>query len=101
MLNSLDILHKGGTILCHDMSPISEEDQVREYIPGKTWNGDVWKAWVKLRKERKGLEMYVINVDNGCGIIRQGNQSFVGDVFDDEIKLTFKNLDKHRIEWLE
>jgi len=96
IINSLDVLHKEGTILCHDMSPIAEEDQVREYVPGKTWNGDVWKAWVKLRKDRKDLEMYVINIDNGCGVIRKGKQSLLKD----NSPLNFKNLDKHRIEWL-
>lgn len=96
ILNSLDILQEGGTILCHDMSPIAKEDQVREYVPGKTWNGDVWKAWVQLRKERDDLEMYVINTDCGCGVIKKGKQSLLKD----DSELTFNNLDSNRIEWL-
>jgi len=96
IINSLDCLQEGGMIMCHDMSPAQDEDQVREHTPGKTWNGDVWKAWVKLRKERDDLEMYVINTDCGCGIIKKGNQSLL----EDDLELTFNNLDLNRVEWL-
>ena len=78
------------------MSPAQEEDQVREHTPGKTWNGDVWKSWVKLRKVRDDLNMYVINTDCGCGIIQKGTQSLLKN----DLELTFDNLDKNRIEWL-
>ena len=82
--------------MCHDMSPEKEEDQLREYTRGQTWNGDVWKAWVKLRQERKDLEMYVINTDCGCGIIKEGEQ----DLLKNGLPLTFENLEKNRKEWL-
>tara|TARA_R110000824_G_scaffold339479_1_gene525986 strand:+ start:3299 stop:3877 length:579 start_codon:yes stop_codon:yes gene_type:complete len=96
IINSLNCLQAGGVIVCHDMSPVQEEDQVREHTPGKTWNGDVWKAWVTLRKERDDLEMYVIDCDCGCGIITKGEQ----DLLVTDLPLTFKNLDENRKEWL-
>jgi len=96
IINALDCLSEGGMIMCHDMSPAQEEDQVREHTPGKTWNGDVWKSWVKLRKVRDDLNMYVINTDCGCGIIQKGTQSLLKN----DLELTFDNLDKNRIEWL-
>jgi hypothetical protein len=96
IINSLNCLKKGGIIMCHDMSPEKEEDQLREYTRGQTWNGDVWKAWVKLRQERKDLEMYVINTDCGCGIIKEGEQ----DLLKNGLPLTFENLEKNRKEWL-
>ena len=96
IINSLDCLQEGGMIMCHDMNPAQEEDQVREYTPPKTWNGDVWKAWVKLRKEREDLEMYVINTDCGCGIIKRGKQS----ILKSNLELNFDNLNANRTEWL-
>ena len=94
--NSLECLQEGGIIMCHDINPSTEEDQIRDHTPGKTWNGDVWKAWVALRKERDNLEMYVIDSDCGCGIITKGSQ----DKLKTDLPITFKNLDKNRKEWL-
>ena len=96
IINSLQYLNEGGMIMCHDVNPEKEEDQVREYKPGQTWNGDVWKAWVKLRQEKKDLEMYVINTDCGCGIIKKGEQVLLKN----KLPLTFDNLKKNRKEWL-
>lgn len=70
--NALRILNEGGIVVCHDMNPLSE---IAQRVPRevKVWNGDCWKAWVKLRK-RDDLEMRVVDTDHGCGIIRKGNQ---------------------------
>lgn len=69
--NSLKHLNDNGTIICHDCLPESEKKQRREYQCGG-WFGDVWKAFAKLRIERDDLELYVINTDCGCGVIRKG-----------------------------
>jgi hypothetical protein len=85
MINSLKILNPGGCIVVHDVIPYSFESQL---IPlEKTletgsgiWNGDVWKGWVKLRTERKDLNMKVVNTDHGCGIIhptKHGNGDYL------------------------
>jgi SAM-dependent methyltransferase len=70
--NALEVLAPGGTIVVHDCSPNSRKAQLRTRVQSE-WNGDVWKAWVKLR-ERSDLEMYVVDVDYGCGVIRPGGQ---------------------------
>ena len=79
IINSLDVLNDGGYIICHDMKPLKEIHQVIPAPPiekGKpyVWTGDCWKAWVKLRQERSDLEMFVVNTDLGCGVIRKGHQ---------------------------
>jgi len=95
IINSLKSLNPKGTIVCHDMNPLNELSQK---IPRETdkWNGDVWKAWVKLRSERSDLEMYVIDMDHGCGIIRQGEQKTI--LLDRE--LTYDFFDAKRAELL-
>lgn len=106
IVNSLDVLNEGGTIICHDMNPTEE---FRQIVPRKLaiatrrklgrrgggWNGDCWKALVQLRMERDDLEMCVINTDQGLGIIRHGIQEKLKV---DE--LTYENLAKNRKEWL-
>ena len=93
--NSLSILNKNGTIVCHDMNPYKERIQK---VPRETkiWTGDCWKAWVKIREERKDLEMFVVDTDFGCGIIKFGSQKLLKR----DKELTYKNLDENRKEWL-
>lgn len=67
IMNSIDVLNEGGIIMCHDINPSKEK---RQEVPRKqmTWNGDCWKAWVYLRTKLP-YRMYVIDKDQGCGII--------------------------------
>jgi len=74
IINSLKRLNIGGCIVVHDVIPFSYEAQVIPLQKASdmgtvAWNGDVWKAWVKLRTERKDLDMRCVNTDHGCGII--------------------------------
>jgi hypothetical protein len=96
IVNSIDILNEGGYIVCHDMNPLKEEHQVIPFTGG-TWNGDCWKAFVNLRATRKDLEMYTVNTDHGCGIIKKGKQKTL-NIPDGELQ--YKDFDKNRVEWL-
>lgn len=78
IVNSLNRLNTGGTIVVHDVIPYSYEAQVIPLQKASdmgtvAWNGDVWKAWVKLRTERNDLIMNCVNTDHGCGIINFTN----------------------------
>jgi len=90
--NSLNILNKDGTIICHDMNPLKESWQLREQGENKTWTGDGWKEWVRLRATDNSLNMYVINTNFGCGVIQRGSQELI-DIPDE---LSFSFLDKNR-----
>ena len=69
VLNSLKYLKPGGTIVMHDLYPIAYEYQT---YPMQTpmWNGDTWKAAVKLRLHHD-IEIVVGDFDHGVGIIRR------------------------------
>lgn len=95
ILHSLDVLNENGYIICHDMNPEKEEHQLIPYTGG-IWNGDCWKSFVKLRRERNDLEMYVVDTDCGCGIIKRGSQG----ILDGNEELNWKNLIQHRQYWL-
>jgi SAM-dependent methyltransferase len=94
--NSLKVLNPGGYIICHDMNPIKEEHQTIPFVSG-TWNGDCWKAFVQLRTERTDLEMFVIDTDQGCGVITRGKQELLNL---NNVSLNYKNFDVKRREWL-
>lgn len=75
--NALSHLSPNGVIICHDMNPIEEMYQSRNQITGVNgdWNGDVWKAFVKVRTERHDIHACMIeDCDCGLGIITFGTQ---------------------------
>lgn len=71
-INSRNHLSDNGIIIFHDCLPLTEDAQTREYYTGKIWNGDVWKAWIKIRSECSDREMFIIDTDHGCGIVKNG-----------------------------
>ena len=94
--NSLKVLNDKGYIVCHDINPITKKAQI---VPRQfdCWNGDCWKAWVKIRSTNPDLNMYVIDTDHGCGIIQKGSQKLL-DL--KGLELTYENLNNNRKEWL-
>lgn len=73
IVNSLKFLNANGTIVVHDCAPRREITQ-RPVRASSVWHGDVWKAILKLRNENPDIEIYTINSDEGCAIIRKGHQ---------------------------
>lgn len=94
IINSLNNLNEKGTIVVHDCNPITEITQRRERA-SDAWHGDVWKAIVKLRTEREDLEICVVDTDEGCGIIRLGNQKLLSVEQDTNI-YDYSFLEKNR-----
>lgn len=93
--NALDHLSDNGTIVCHDCNPILETEQQVPRI-SKRWNGDVWKDIVKIRSYREDIEVFTVDTDEGCAVIRKGKSARL-EIKD---KLTYQNLEKNRKEWL-
>lgn len=89
--NSLKFLNDGGHIILHDVLPIKIEHTIVPR-PTKTghWNGDVFKAWLELRMEN-GLSMYVIDTDNGVGVIQIGEQNPIN------VTLEFSSINKENM----
>jgi len=76
--HALSCLSKGGTIVCHDMKPRSYEAQLVPRIQ-TAWNGDCWKAWLMFRATENFLKMFVVDTDEGCGVIQLGVQRTIED----------------------
>ena len=91
--NSLAHLRPNGTIVLHDCNPAEEWNQVTSENPADRahrrlcrgsnkngdWNGDVWKAFLDLRRTRDDLKMFTVDTDFGCGVIRLGKQDLYVD----------------------
>ena len=75
--NSLNVLNPNGTIILHDVNPIAEKHQLETWDGSCAWNGTVWRSFVKLRATRPDLEMFVVDTDYGCGVIRHGRQNCI------------------------
>lgn len=106
--NALGALKEGGIVIMHDCNPTKEEHQVEVYRGG-TWNGTVWKAFVRMRVERDDLEMFVINADWGVGVIKPNKGQEVFDCYENIYEnvvfapldiYDYKVFDKHRKEAL-
>lgn len=95
IVNALKFLNEGGAIVCHDMNPLSYAAQLVPRIQ-RVWNGDCWRAWVRFRQERSDLNMFVLNMDHGCGVITRGKQERLVTDLDE----TYDNLVDNREEWL-
>ena len=98
--NSLNHLTDGGVIVMHDCSPIEKLHQRENYEPlYGVWNGTVWKSWVKLRCSRPDLEMFVVDVDHGCGVIKKGKQE-IWDKDSVDKCIEYSYLEKNRKDLL-
>ena len=72
IINSLESLNVGGTIVCHDMWPDSDYVASHDLVPGGVWNGDCYKALLKLVGEHDDLLIHVLyDFDYGTTVIRK------------------------------
>jgi hypothetical protein len=76
IINSLNNLNENGTIVVHDCNPITEITQ-RRIRESNEWHGDVWKAILKLRLENPDVDISTVNADEGCAIIKKGQQTLL------------------------
>lgn len=97
IINSLEHLSEGGTIVMHDCSPPSEIIAREEYHPDwphpGEWCGTTWKAFYKFRTTRPDLRMWCVNDDYGVGIIQRGEQQLAPN---DNPFYSYKVMDLNR-----
>lgn len=94
IVNSTNHLNENGIIVCHDCNPQSWEAEkgFEDYNGLEIWNGDSWKGFVKYRLNSEFL-CYVINEDEGCGIIDTSKTTDVKEKVIININaLTYENL---------
>lgn len=95
IINSLQWLNDDGTIVVHDCNPTKEITQRRERA-SDVWHGDVWKAILKLRVENPNIEIFTVDTDEGCAVIRKGHQNLLPIQENKEGMYAFNFFDKNR-----
>lgn len=104
--NVLKYLSEDGVIIMHDCNPITKEEACTfEEWKAKgfkgQWNGDVWKTIMHLRTFRDDINVFVLDCDQGLGIItKQKPESRLSFSQDDINRLTYEDFDKNRTGWL-
>jgi len=102
--NSLEFLGERGVIVVHDCNPQSEGAALptlgmafrHPEFTGE-WNGDVWKAIVRLRATRSDLRICVLDCDQGIGLVRTGEPEVPFALSEAAIDaLTYLDLDANR-----
>lgn len=100
--NALHHIRSGGVIIMHDCLPTTEQMQrYSDHYPGGAWTGDVWKAFVKARKELP-YECYTINTDYGCGVIDTTikKHSNTSKLPSDMNTMTYEQFVANRDKWM-
>ena len=95
--NSLKVLNDGGTIVVHDCNPIDKHRTrpMEEFLKdGKAWNGTTYQAIMKLRSERDDIVIETVDTDEGCTIIRRG-QEILNPISVEDFKNKYKVRVKH------
>lgn len=102
IINALEHLTLGGTIVMHDCLPTSKFMQEIPMRPDHNeWTGDTWRAYLKNRMERDDLEMCVVDTDWGCGIIRPGHQDLLQlATTTPGGRISYEDFDKNRVKWM-
>lgn len=104
--NVLRYLKDDGVIIVHDCNPLSEAAALparsclhAASMPGFSgeWNGDVWKTIVHLRSSRKDIDVFVLDCDQGLGIItKRKPENVLTYSIKDLQALSYIDLDRNR-----
>ena len=83
-IHTLDVIERclpkvcpDGVLVVHDSNPPSAWHQrpVEEFQPGSDWNGQVWRAVVEFRTRHPQCEVFTVDTDWGCTVIRPSRRA--------------------------
>lgn len=102
-------LHYAGddvVLILHDCNPLTKDaacsfQQWKDRDFTDTWNGDVWKVILHLRSLRKDLTSFVLDTDQGLGVVVKKRSEHPLPYTKEEIgHLTYEDFDANREKWL-
>ncbi len=108
VVNSLNYLNQGGVIIMHDCNPRSEDAACPAIYVDPTsssnpqswnilWNGDVWKTICHIRSTYHDLNVFVLDCDQGLGIISRGYPEGMLSLTHEQIEnMTYSDMAKDR-----
>lgn len=100
--NTLNYMGDDGVIIMHDCNPqtLGAAGRFEDWEVGE-WNGDVWKTIIHLRSQRPDLTVFVLDCDQGLGIVTRKKPDSVLDFTPAQVEaLTYDGLVQNREKWL-
>ena len=105
--NALQYAADDVVLILHDCNPLTKDAacsfrqwQARDYTG--IWNGDVWKVILHLRSMRKDLTSFVLDADNGLGVVvKKKNEQPLSYTKEEIGRLTYEDFDVNRQKWLD
>jgi hypothetical protein len=103
--NTLQYLSDDGVIIMHDCNPQTREEagsfeEWRKKGTGQ-WNGDVWKTILHLRSLRNDINVFVLDCDQGLGIVTKNKPENTLSFSEQQIKnFTYEDFNANRKSWL-
>ena len=98
ILNAVEYLNEGGSIICHDGNPQTKEASLVPRVQ-RLWNGDVYLGIVFLRSKIDFLDIFTIDTDHGLVVIRY-SETPVKLLDLKGLEINYENFDANRKEWL-
>lgn len=88
----------------HDCNPKSEDEALpSDHLPyyDRAWMGDAWKAVVDIRSCRPDLNIFVLDIESGLGILTRRKPDSVLPYTAENIEnLYYRDLERNRAEML-
>ncbi len=100
--NTLRYMQENGVIVMHDCNPqtAGAAGRFEDWEVGE-WNGDVWRTIIHLRSQRPDLTVFVLDIDQGLGIVTRQKPDTMLDFTPAQIQaLTYDELVQNRENWL-
>ncbi|AUD02426.1 class I SAM-dependent methyltransferase [Spirosoma pollinicola] len=100
--NTLKYMQDDGVIIMHDCNPktAGAAGRFEDWEVGE-WNGDVWRTIIHLRSQRPDLTVFVLDFDQGLGIVTRKKPESILEFTPDQIQaLTYDELVQNREKWL-
>jgi hypothetical protein len=103
--NTLQYLSDDGVIIMHDCNPQTKEEagtfQEWKALGKGQWNGDVWKTILYLSSCRNDINVFVLDCDQGLGIITKGKpENKLNYSLEDINSFNYKDFDANRRQWI-
>lgn len=101
IINSLEHLNEGGSIIIHDCNPPEKAyagtQPIYDYPINGNWNGTVYLSIIKIRLYRKDLILKTVDSDWGVGILTRGNSKTLDYFPNDALDWDFFNMNRNNI----
>jgi predicted O-methyltransferase YrrM len=95
-------LASGGAIVVHDTNPPTAWHQrpASDFAAGSEWNGDSWRAVIDFRSRHPEVEVFTVDTDWGCTVIRPSRQGSTRTDLGSSQALGWSDLEQRRAELL-